>query len=121
MKTFEEVIAKSNNGLHYGNRIILPFRAQLLKAIIENDIVTDFSGSQKGAKFYIHAEYTEIYFHDYKNLEDFVTKYETIKLIFVENDEDIFNDAKHIKAALHLEEKHRVRIEKINDDILLIE
>ena len=117
MKKFEEVVANGNNGLHYGNRIILPFRAQLLKAIVENDIITDFSDSKKGAEYFIHENYTEIYFHDYKILEDVVTKFETIKLIFVENDEHIFDDKHHAKAALHLEDKHKVKIEKINDEI----
>ena len=121
METFENVVANGLNGLHYGNRVLLPFRAQIVKAIVENDIIMDFSSSRKGAEVFLREEYTEIYFHDYKTLEDVVTKYETIKLIFVEKDHDIFDDTKHLKAALHLKELHKVKIEKINDDILLVE
>lgn len=122
MKTIEEVLKNKLTGLHYGNRVLLPFVADVLKAVIENDIITDFSSTKTGAHYNIHDEFTEIYFYDYKNLSEVVSKFETIKLIVVEKGKDIFDFSNHIKLALHLQEKHKLAIETLNDnDILFIE
>ncbi len=121
MKTLNEVLNSGLHGLYYGNRILLPFRADILKAIIENDIITDFSSNSSNAEYNIYDDFTEIYFYDYKDISEDVTEFETIKLVLVEFGEDIFDFKNHRKIALHVKEHHKLEIEELNDDILLIE
>ena len=42
-------------------------------------------------------------------------------MVVVEKGEDIFKIENHKKLALYIEEKHNVKIEKTDDDILFIE
>jgi len=109
MNTIKEALDKKLNGLCYGNRVILPFKASFLKVIIEDDIITDFSTSSKGIQVREDENYTDLYFLEIKDLKESISKYENIK---IEN---------HKKLALYIEEKHNVKIEKTDDDILFIE
>ena len=121
MKTIDDALKKNINGLCYRNRIILPFSAHFLKIIVETDIITDFSPNSKGIFIREKEDFTDIYFHDYKDLKSNVSKYEAIKMVVVEKNKDIFNFDNHLKIAVYLEDKHKVRIEKSNHDILFLE
>ncbi len=121
MKDLMSSLESNTTGLHYGNRVLLPFKVHILKAIIENDIITDFSLTKHNAHYNITDEFTEIYFHDYKDIKENMSKYETVKLIVVEKGNDIFDLSNHLKISLHFEEHHKLEIEKIDGDILFIE
>ena len=121
MNTIKEALDKKLNGLCYGNRVILPFKASFLKVIIEDDIITDFSTSSKGIYIREDENYTDLYFLEIKDLKESISKYENIKMVVVEKGDDLFNPANHKKIALYIEEKHNVKIEKTDDDILFIE
>jgi hypothetical protein len=117
----EEVLEKKINGLYYGNRVILPFKCHFLKVIIENEIIMDFSNSSKGILVEDKDDFSNLYFLEYMNLSDSVSKYEAIKMVVVEKGDDIFDEKNHKKIALYLEKKHKLRIELTNEDILFIE
>lgn len=121
MKTIDEILKGKASGLHYGNRVILPFVGDVVKLIIENDIITDFGPASKGAFIKERENHMDIYFLDYKSLSAVVSKYETIKLVIVEKGKDIFNFDNHRRLALRIKEKHLLEIEEIEDDILFIE
>jgi hypothetical protein len=121
MNTIKEALDRKLNGLCYGNRVILPFEASFLKVIIEDDIITDFSASSKGIQVREDENYTDLYFLEIKDLKESISKYENIKMVVVEKGDDIFNFENHIKLALYIEEKHSVKIEKTDEDILFIE
>lgn len=121
MKTVHEVLDENIDGLVYGNRVLLPFKAELLKIVIESDIITDFSKQFKGAHVRVTDAYTEIYFYDYDSLVEVTTEYEVIKLVLVPDGEDIFDFNNHISIELAMKGKHKVSIEKIGDDILFFE
>ena len=121
MKTLDEVLKNNLNGLHYGNRALLPFAANVLKINIENDLITDFGSSSKGAHININEDYTEIYFLEYDDLEDVITKYENIKLILVEKGKDIFDLNNHRKIALHPEDKHILKISELDKETIFID
>lgn len=121
MKSIDEVLSGKMTGLHYGNRVILPFVGDLIKIIIENDIITDLGPASNGAFVKERDTHMDIYFHDYDSLSKVVTKFETIKLIIVEKGKDMFNFDNHRKIALRIKEKHILEIEEIDDDILFIE
>ncbi|MFO7445885.1 MAG: hypothetical protein R6W90_05930 [Ignavibacteriaceae bacterium] len=121
MKTLSEVLEKSLTGLYYGNRVLLPFSAEILKIVFDDELITDFSSQSRNVQITLRENYTEIYFFKYKNIEESVTKYENIKLILVEKGKDIFDYQNHIKIALYTEANHKLKIEKLGDDILFIE
>ena len=121
MKTIEEILKGNKSGLYYGNRLVLPFKAHFLKVIIDNEIITDFSLSSKGIIIQEESDFTSLYFLKYKQLKDAVTHYESIKLVVVEKDKDIFDFANHKKFAVYLGEKHQAKIEETDADILFIE
>ena len=121
MRTLDEVLQNKVHGLYYSKRVLLPFAANVLKAIIENDIITDFSRTKSGAQYRIKDSFTEIYFFDYPELSEVVSKYEKIKLVIVEVGKDVFDFNNHRKIGLDIQENHKVEIEEIDDDILFIE
>ncbi|PJA99830.1 MAG: hypothetical protein CO128_02325 [Ignavibacteriales bacterium CG_4_9_14_3_um_filter_30_11] len=121
MDKISEIIKLKKNGLFYYNRIILPFEGYLLKVIIDDEIITDFSTTSKYAYVKEEDGFMNIYFKEFKNLSEIISKYEAIKIVIVEKGKDIFNMKNHRKLALYLEENHVLKIEATDDDILFIE
>lgn len=121
MKKIDEVLSEKIYGLYYGNRLILPFKCHFLKVIVDDEVITDFSRASKGIFIREEEDFTDVYFLDFKNLTDSITKYEAIKMVVVEKGENIFDIKNHKKIALYLEEKHKLKIESTDEDILFIE
>ena len=121
MKKLDEVLNGNGFALYFGNRVLLPFKCDILKAVFENDIIMDFSHSNSGACYNKRDKFTEIYFHGVKDLEEKMSKYKGIRLVLVEDEEDIFDFSKHRKISLYLAGEHKMSIEEINGDILFFE
>lgn len=121
MSKIEDVLKTDKKGLHYGNRLILPFPIDILKVSIKNDIITDFSTSDVGAEYIVSDDYTEIYFHDYKSLLDTVSKYAVIKMIVVEKGVDLFDKGNHKILSIDILDNHIADIKEIHDDQIFIE
>ncbi|UCH66709.1 MAG: hypothetical protein JSW63_06175 [Ignavibacterium sp.] len=121
MYTIEEVLKNDIHGLCYQNRLILPFAAHFLKIIVNKDIITDFSLNSKGVFIREIEDFTDLYFLEYKDLNDSISKYEAIKMVIVEKGKDIFDFDNHIKLSLYLEKKHKVKIEECDHDIIFLE
>jgi hypothetical protein len=121
MKSITEVLEQKETGLYFGNRALLPFSCHILKLNIENDLITDFSPCCKGVYVSENPDFMEIYFHDYKDLGEVITKFESIKLIVVEKGKDIFDTKNHITLSLHPEDNHQLRIEKLGENQIFIE
>ena len=103
MKSLSQVLKEKKSGLYFGNRVLLPFSCHIIKLNIENDLITDFSSCCKGVYVSENPDFMEIYFHDYKDLGEVITKFEAIKLIVVEKGKDVFDTKNHITIALHPE------------------
>lgn len=121
MNSINDVVENKINGLHYGNRLLLPFHAHILKIVIDDDIITDFSNNSKFVEISYRNNFMEIYFLKYKDLTNTVSEFENIKMIVVDDGKDIFDPETHEKIALYFEDAHKIRIEKITEDILFIE
>jgi len=121
MRTIQETLENDIGGLCYHNRIVLPFGAHFLKVIVDTDIITDFSLNSKGVFIREVEDFTDVYFLDYKDLNNSISKYEAIKMVVVEKGKDIFDFKYHLKLSLYLEEKHKVKIEECDHDILFLE
>jgi hypothetical protein len=121
MYPIDVVLSKKLNGLHYYNRIILPFKAHILKVIVSANIITDFSPKSKKIFIREKEEFTSVYFLDYKDLNDALSKFDAIKMVVVEKGKDVFDFNNHIKISLYLEPGHKVKIEECDQDIILLE
>lgn len=119
--SIDEIIKTNIEGLYFGNRLILPFKAHFLKVIINDKIITDFSPVASGVLVVEEDNFTNLYFNDYKFLIDEVTEFEVIKLLLVEKGKDIFKVENHKKIMVSLKEKNKAKIEAANKDILFID
>jgi hypothetical protein len=114
-------LEKKKNGIYSYNRLILPFKCNFLKIIIEDDIITNFSSSNPDVEIVENENFTDIYFKKYKDIQNEFSKYENIKLIVCEKDEDIFDFKNHIKLLLYIENEHIVRIELPDENQIIID
>jgi hypothetical protein len=121
MQSLKEIVTNKVSGLTYGNRLILPFKAHFLKVIIEKDVITDFSNSSCGISIIENENYTDLYFLEYKNLDDVISEFESIKMVVVEKGKDIFDFKNHVKLNIYLQDHHKISIEETDSDILFIE
>lgn len=121
MNTIKEVLDKKLTGLYFGNRVLLPFHCYILKLNIENDLITDFSPDSKRVCVLENPDFMEIYFKEYNDLAAVQTEFELIKMIVVEKGKDVFDKRNHLSVALHIEPKHKLRIEKLGEDHIFIE
>lgn len=121
MKSLDEILKNEINGLYYGNRILVPFHCTILKIVIENDNIYDFSIREKGAFINETTDYTEIYFVDYPDLETSISKYENIKMVVVEKGKDIFDFKTHRKIAIKPEGNHILSIKELDENTIFIE
>ncbi len=121
MKKLDEVLKEKMYALYFGNRVLLPFKCDILKVVFENEIITDFSHTKSGACYNKRDSFTEIYFHEVKDLEEKCSRYKDIRLVLVEEGDDVFNFDNHRKISLYLEGDHKLTIEEINGDILFFE
>lgn len=121
MKSLNEVLENKINAQYYGTRILLPFACEILKVIIEKDIITDFSIKSRSASQKITENYTELYLFGYNELQASLSKYEMIKMIVVEKGDDIFDVKSHEKVGLRVVSNHQLSIERIGDDILFFD
>ena len=121
MHTIDEVLEKKINGLYYGPRVLLPFSVDILKAVIDNDLLTDFSFASDGAYYEKFDNFTEIYFFDHVHILNDVSKYETIKMIVVEDGKDLFDFKNHKRISLNPIKGHKLEISEVDDEVVFIE
>ena len=118
----KEEIRNGAEGFYIGTRMILPFKCQFLKLIVDHHIVTEFVGN-KNLKVSQEAKNTSIYFTESGKLNDFEGSYEYIKLIIAGLEDDLCDRSTHLKVVCSIEDNHVVKLElaEDNDDILFIE
>ena len=121
VKKLDDVIKNGTIGLHYGRRLLLPFVADILKIVIDNDILTDFNFDRSRADYNKEDYFTEINFADYDNLKTVVSEYERIKMVVVEDGDDMFDFSSHRKISLEVCDDHKIIIKELEEDILFIE
>ena len=118
--TITEAVKAKKNGFYIGQRLILPFRCQVIKMMVEGEIYTEFVGS-KHVKISQDPKNTSIYFRSTGRLDNLVDTYNVVKLILCEWESDLTDTRNHIKVVCEMEENHVVLITEPDDDILFIE
>ncbi len=119
--TIHEAVTIGKKGIWLGNRILLPFHAYFLKAVVGDKVITDFSRVSKLIEIKEYDHFTSIYFLGLNDLSEKAAKSEPIKFIAVEKHDDIFGVNSHQKISLFLKDKHSVKIEFSPNDSTLTE
>ena len=119
-KTINEALNAGSEGFHIGQRIILPFRAQLIKLIIGGDIFTEMVGGAH-IKLQQDPKNTSVYFRTSGKLDNMVDTHKVVKMIVCEWDQDLTDMHNHIKLICEMDENHVVKIHRPSDDMLFIE
>jgi hypothetical protein len=121
MKQISEVLDEKMGGLVFGNRVLLPFKAELLKIVIDSEIITNFGKRLKGAHVRVTDYYTEISFLDHKILINEISKYKSIKMVLVQQGKDIFDFNNHVSIEISFLGKHKISIKKIGENLMFFE
>ena len=118
----KEKIKGGTTGFYIGSRMILPFKCQFLKLIVDHHILTEFVGN-KNVKVSQEMENTSIYFTESGKLNNFEGSYECIKLIIAGLEDDLCDRDTHLKVICSIEDNHIVKLSLAEDnkDILFIE
>ncbi len=118
--TIKDAINAKKTGFHIGQRLVLPFRCQIIKMMVKGELFTELVGSNN-VKIQQDPKNTSIYFRLSGKLDNLVGTYRVIKLIVCEWDVDICDVSKHIKLVCEMEENHVTIIHEPSDDMLFIE
>ncbi len=118
--TIKNAIKSGKKGFYIGQRLILPFRCQLLKVIFDNHIYTQLLNN-KDIVIDQGPKNTSIYILEEGNLRNYIHNFEYIKLIACEIDDDLSDPGTHQKIICSVKEDHLVEIEYPGDDVLFIE
>ena len=119
-RTINQALEEGKDGFHIGTRLILPFRCQIIKIIIESEIFTEMVGS-KNIKLSQDAQNTSIYFRSHGSLDKTIGKYEVIKIVVAELEADLSDVSNHIKIICEIGDTHVVKIHVPSEDMLFIE
>ncbi len=113
MKTLNDINTEKINGMHYGGRILLPFRINIFHAIlVKKSLMSDGKDLEYSANFdyRINDDFTEICFPSYEDLSEHFSEDDIIKLYVTEKGNDIFDENNRVWINLHLLDNNKVRI-----------
>jgi len=118
--TIQQALAENKKGFHIGNRLILPFKCQLVKLIVRKEIYHEFVGS-KDIKVSQDFMNTSIYFRIVGDLNNMIGSYDMIKLIVAEFDADLCDPSTHHKLVCEMNDDHLVDVHIPDEDMIFIE
>ncbi len=119
-KKIYEALQEEKKGFHIGQRVILPFRCQIIKLIIDGEIYTEMVGGES-IKISQDPKNTSIYFRTSGKLRNLVNTYKVIKMIVAEWEDDLVETDSHIKIVCEPEDNHVLAIYQPTDDMIFIE
>lgn len=121
-KTIKKALEQNKHGFYIGQRIILPFRCQIIKIMMEGKILTEVVGSED-IKIQQDPKNTSIYVRSIGRLATYAGSYKVIKLILCEWEDDLCDLENHIKLVCEIQEGHKVTIKQKepDDDMLFLE
>ena len=119
-KKIKEALDLNRSGFYIGQRLILPFRCQIIKIIVEGEIITEMVGG-KQIKIQQDPKNTSFYLRSIGKLANYLGSYKVIKLIVCEWEDDLCDIENHIKLICEIEDGHKVSIHEPDDDMLFLE
>jgi hypothetical protein len=114
-----KIVDSDKKGFYIGNRLILPFRCNILKLVVDSHIFTEFVGN-KDVKLSQEAQNTSIYFREVGRLSEFEGAYQSIKLLIAGESDDLTDKSNHIVVICHILGKREIELESPTEDDLFI-
>ncbi len=114
-----DIINGEDRAYYTGNRIILPFKCQLLKVIADSRIYSDFAESDD-IKVVDSPKNTSMYLHETGRLFRFEGGHKLIKMVLAPFDADLCDRSQHIKMVCQIEDNHQVDLRLPGKDDLFI-
>lgn len=118
--TVQQALAENRKGYHNGQRLVLPFKCQIIKVIFDNEIFTQLVGNDI-LRLYQDPNNTSIYLTNKSGIKSFISKYEVVKLVVCELEDDICDRDKRYKLVCEIQDDHVVSIHEPDEDMLFIE
>ena len=118
--TIRQALDQNKDGFHIGHRLILPFRCQLIKLIVDGEIITEMVGGDD-IKLQQDPKNTSIYIRSISKLDNYLGSYKVIKVIACEWEADLTDLSNHVKLVCEIKDQHSVCIHEPSDDMLFIE
>lgn len=118
--SIKAALAEQRKGFYIGQRLVLPFKCQLIKVIFDNEIYTEMVGNAD-IKLHQDPQNTSIYVTSRGRLSNYIGRYTFIKLIVCELEDDLCDRTTHRKLLCSLNDRHEVLIEEPSEDTLFIE
>ena len=118
--TIDQCISEESKGFYIGTRMILPFKCQFIKLIVDNHIYTEFIGN-KDIKLNQDPQNTSLYFREAGRLHTFEGSYEKIKMVIADMDADLADRTTHKKVICIIEDNRYVKFRFATKDDLFIE
>jgi len=114
-----DIIKSDKKGYYTGCRMILPFKCNIMKLIVDSHIFTEFVGSDD-VKLSQDYRNTSIYFRELGKLKQFEGEYTLIRMIIAPLEADLTDKSSHIKLVCRIKENHEIDFELPSDDVLFI-
>jgi len=120
--TIARCLKEQLHGFTVGNRLSLPFRAELISILVGKrqsmlgapDLITDFSPSEKSVTVVEREDRIDIYFKDHASLQDELGHWQgTLIITCCELADDLFDLSKHVRLSCRFrDDDARVKIER---------
>lgn len=120
MSIIEKSIQENKKGFYIGTRMILPFKCQIIKIVVDNHIYTEFVGNND-IKISQDAQNTSLYFREAGRLHHFEGSYEKIKMVIADFDCDLCDRNNHKKVICKIEDNRYVSYRLATKEDLFIE
>ncbi len=117
--TIREALAQNKEGYYIGCRLILPFKCNLLKIIVEGHIFTEMVGSHH-IKVQQDELNTSVYLRDTGKLSNYVDTYNVVKIIAAEMGTDLTDQKQHIKLVCEIGDHNNLLIHEPDDNMLFV-
>lgn len=118
--TIKDALAKNKDGYYIGNRMVLPFKCQIIKIMFDKETHHQMVGNDE---IQLHQDpmNTSIYFPKISDLNRWVNTHYPIKLIVAEMDADLTHQDMHVKLVGDIEEDHILKVHPPDENVIWIE
>lgn len=118
--SIKDALSQNKNGFYIGNRMILPFKCQIIKIMFDKETHHQMVGNDE-LQLHQDQNNTSIYLTRVTHLERWVNTHYPIKLIVAEFDADLSDPSNHIKLVGDIEEDHVLKVHLPDDNVIWIE
>lgn len=117
--TVNEALNNNSKGFYTGHRLVLPFRCQILKMMVQGEVITEFVGGDN-VKIHQDPVNTSVYLRTRGSLNEMSEGYQLIKFLVCEWNADVCDRDNHIKIVCKTLANNEIEISLPGEDVLFI-